>query len=246
MSGILPLGPYQKDDPFAPPGQTLQPQFTVGRAIVFHRNHPGWREACRPIFLGTRPRTTLSAMTIRPHDNCYWVIPGRLLAGEYPGAADKKRARERLTDIAAAGVRQFLDLTEPHELAPYAPHLAPLSRMLDRPLAHERWPIRDRDIPHTFGYSNQILDRMDDLLAAAVVPYVHCWGGVGRTGTIVGCWLVRHGHSGEQALAQLADWWDTVAKNDRHPRSPETDAQRQFVREWAQHDRVRRVAAAAP
>ena len=22
--------------------------------------------------------------------------------------------------------------------------------------------------------------------------YVHCWGGVGRTGTVVGCWLVRH------------------------------------------------------
>lgn len=184
-------------------------------------------------------------MITRPHHNCYWVVSDRLLAGEYPGAADKKHARQRLEDIAAAGVRQFLDLTEPHELAPYLQHLTPVSRTLDRPLAHERWPIRDHDIPHTVGYANQILDRIDELLSVALVPYLHCWGGVGRTGTIVGCWLVRHGHSGEEALAQLADLWSTVAKNDRHPRSPETDAQRQFVLEWAQNDRVRRAAAAA-
>lgn len=184
-------------------------------------------------------------MITRPHHNCYWVVPGRFLAGEYPGAADKKRARERIADIAAAGVRQFLDLTEPHELAPYTPHLAPVSRTLDRPLAHERWPIGDHDVPHTAGYANQILDRLDGLLAAQVVPYVHCWGGVGRTGTIVGCWLVRHGNSGEEALAQLADLWSTVAKNDRHPRSPETDAQARFVLAWAQHDRVRRAAASS-
>ena len=183
-------------------------------------------------------------MTPRPHDNCYWVAPGRLLAGEYPGAADRGRARQRLADIAGAGVRQFIDLTEPHELAPYAPHLAQVSRSLDRPLAHERWPIRDVDVPHTFGYTNQILDRIDACLAVGVVPYVHCWGGVGRTGTIVGCWLVRQGHSGEQALAVIADHWATVAKNDRHPRSPETDAQRRFVLEWAQHDRLRRAGAA--
>ena len=23
-------------------------------------------------------------MTFRPHENCYWVVPGRLMAGEYP------------------------------------------------------------------------------------------------------------------------------------------------------------------
>lgn len=33
------LGPHQKDDPPAPHGQALQPQFTVGLAIIFHRDH---------------------------------------------------------------------------------------------------------------------------------------------------------------------------------------------------------------
>ena len=27
----------------------------------------------------------------RPHDNCYWLLPGRMLAGEYPGVADPQQ-----------------------------------------------------------------------------------------------------------------------------------------------------------
>src|SRR3712207_6971239 len=38
------------------------------------------------------------------------------------------------------------------------------------------------------------------------LPYVHCWGGIGRTGTVVGCYLVEHGMDGEQAIAAIAEW----------------------------------------
>ena len=176
---------------------------------------------------------------MRPHRNCYWVVPGVLMAGEYPGADNDVTARARLAMIAAVGVRHFVDLTEPHELDPYHLHLPVLSRGLDRPVAHERWSIRDVDVPQSTAHANHILDRMDALIAVKAVPYVHCWGGVGRTGTIIGCWLVRHGKSGEEALAAIAGHWNTMAKRTRHPRSPETDAQRHYVLEWARHDRVR-------
>ncbi len=33
---------------------------------------------------------------------------------------------------------------------------------------------------------------------------MHCWGGVGRTGTVVGCWLVRHGLDDGDAIARIA------------------------------------------
>lgn len=39
MSGVIALGPHQKDDPTTPHGQALQPQFTVGVAIIFHHDH---------------------------------------------------------------------------------------------------------------------------------------------------------------------------------------------------------------
>ncbi len=180
-------------------------------------------------------------MPIRPHDNCYWVLPDQFMAGEYPGAERDSVALPRLARIGEFGVRHFIDLTQPHELRPYAPLLTTASAGLQQSMSHERWPICDMDIPETATYANRILDRIDALLAAGVAPYVHCWGGVGRTGTIVGCWLVRHGQTGQSALQTLAEHWATVSEKKRawHPESPQTPEQRQFVREWARHDRIR-------
>ena len=48
--------------------------------------------------------------------------------------------------------------------------------------------------------------------------------GIGRTGTTIGCYLVRHGLENKQALAQLATWWRAVPKSAYNPQSPETPA----------------------
>ena len=48
----------------------------------------------------------------------------------------------------------------------------------------------------------------------------------------MGCWLVRHGRTGDEALARIAQWWREMEKVDRHPRSPETTEQREYVRRW--------------
>src|SRR5688572_20285195 len=55
----------------------------------------------------------------RPHLNSYWVRPGLLLAGEYPGAFDEAWARRKIRRMLEAGIRVFVDLTEEGELAPY-------------------------------------------------------------------------------------------------------------------------------
>jgi hypothetical protein len=78
-----------------------------------------------------------------------------------------------------------------------------------------------------------ILDQIDLSLQAGQKIYLHCWGGIGRTGTTVGCYLVRRGLGGAAALHQLADWWQQVPKSRIHPRSPETREQADFVRNWA-------------
>jgi ADP-ribosylglycohydrolase len=169
----------------------------------------------------------------RPNPNSYWVVPGKLLASEYPGHKDAAEMRTRLNAFLECSVDAFVDLTEEGEsgLKPFATELDQMAAALGRQFAHCRHPIPDLDVP-SVEVMRAILDRMDALLAEGRVVCVHCWGGVGRTGTVVGCWLVRHGQTGDGALKQIETWWQTMEKKHRRPRSPETPAQREFVRQW--------------
>jgi protein-tyrosine phosphatase len=169
---------------------------------------------------------------ILPIANSYWIVPGKLLAGEYPGAASETEAREKLRHFLAAGVTFFLDLTESRELAPYAHLLSDPLLHGGKRLTHCRRPIRDVDVPRCKEEMATILTAIDSALADGECVYIHCWGGVGRTGTVVGCYLVRQGMSGEQALRELAARWQNVPKAKRKPLSPETTAQQNFVRQW--------------
>lgn len=168
----------------------------------------------------------------RPHPNTYWVIPGRFLAGEYPGAYRPAVASQRLSDYLTAGITFFLDLTQPHDgLEPYAQLLAAEGAQLGRQTHYVRMPIYDMSVP-TPAQMVAILDAIDNALNAGQNVYVHCWGGIGRTGTVVGCHLVRHGFTGDAALDRIAFWWQSVEKANRCPRSPETNEQVNFVRDW--------------
>lgn len=168
-----------------------------------------------------------------PHENAYWVEPGRLMAGEYPGHADRDIARQRLRAYLACGVDLFIDLTTVSDpLAPYAELLQEEAQRLGRIVAYQRFPIPDLGVPESPAVMSRILDAIDGAVGAGQCVYVHCWGGVGRTGTVVGCFLVRHGATGEAALSRLNALWSTVAKRHRKPMCPETRTQLRFVRDW--------------
>jgi hypothetical protein len=169
----------------------------------------------------------------RPHDNCYWLLPGRLLAGEFPGAADAALQRQRLNDLLAAGVRQVLNLTEASEPLPdYRAALQKAAATLGLQVDVQRHPIVDYGLPDV-ATMRRILHGVDTALRTDRPLYLHCHGGIGRTGTVVGCLLVQHGFTGEEALALIARKWQVMAKRDRAPDSPETEAQRDFIRRWA-------------
>jgi hypothetical protein len=171
-------------------------------------------------------------MTImKPIPESYWVKPGLFLAGEYPGHYDEYLTRQRMSAFLTAGFTVFIDLTQPWELEPYEPVLKELARVQNLDIAYSRISIQDKGIP-THATMTTILDTIEAALEKGRKIYVHCWGGVGRTGTTVGCYLVRHGMTGDQALRQIMDWWMAVPKRKYHPYSPETLEQFEFIRNW--------------
>ena len=51
-----------------------------------------------------------------PFPNSYWVVPGQLLAGEYPGGANCDAANKNLAALLDAGIRTVIDLTDEDEI----------------------------------------------------------------------------------------------------------------------------------
>jgi len=177
-------------------------------------------------------------MMVRPIPDCYWGLEDQVLAGEYPSARTETAARARLRAFLEAGIGLFLDLTEPSELEPYEPLLREEAAAAGRAVEYRRMPVPDMGVPEP-GQMERLLARIEDALAAGEKVYVHCWGGVGRTGTAVGCFLVRRGMDGEAALGELAELWYQVSPEKRmfHPRTPETSVQCAYVRSWSEREK---------
>jgi len=152
-----------------------------------------------------------------PHADCYWVWPARFLAGAHPAS--------QVDALLAADIDCFIDLT--HAQQPVAEYAAALP-------THVRWHgfvITDYAVPGR-ALMRDIVDAIDAELARGGRLYLHCHAGVGRTGTAVGCWLVERGLDGAAALALIARKRAHLPGLALMPHSPETAAQRAFVRHW--------------
>ena len=60
--------------------------------------------------------------------------------------------------------------------------------------------------------------------------YLHCWGGRGRTGTLVGIWLCRRGIATPENFVEVIG--RLRAGEAANGRSPETAEQVEFVRSY--------------
>ncbi len=167
-----------------------------------------------------------------PLPNTYWVEPGRLLAGEHPTSASPTDSLERLQRLLAAGVTYFLDLTEPGELDAYDHLLRSEPRPSRGEVLYVRKPIPDHSIPATPELMTEIVASLEGALAAGHCVYLHCRAGIGRTGTVLGCYLIHRGRPPDAALQHLNELWQANERSQAWPSTPETDEQVQFVRNW--------------
>lgn len=164
-----------------------------------------------------------------PIPNSYWVMPGRLLAGEHPSGTSRSDSMVRLKRLLDAGVTSFLDLTEEDELPSYHTMLPELT---EQPIRYRRLSITDHSVPESAGRMSDILDHLHAELAANRCVYVHCRAGIGRTGTTIACHLIRAGRAHEDALAHLQQLWRQCDRSRNWPTVPETEEQIAFVRAW--------------
>ncbi len=169
-----------------------------------------------------------------PLPNSYWVLPGRLLAGEHPAGPTPEATRERLGRLLSAGIECFLDLTEPAETVSYDSAL-PLH------IEYLRKPIPDHGLPGRRAHMVEILDCLHDALRERKPVYVHCRAGIGRTGMVIGCLLAEDG-AGERALEALNDLWRQSERSREWARIPETEAQSEYIRLWRPREAAPRLS----
>ena len=171
----------------------------------------------------------------RPLPNSYWVIPGRLLAGEYPIGADYSDARARLAPFRESGINHFIDLTEKGELPAYR-HLLPVYTR------YQSSPIPDTCLPASVSQVLSLLSDIGAALEAKRCIYVHCRAGIGRTGLVVGCYLASAGGDGRAALKKLNQLWQQSERAKSWPTIPQTGDQADYIRGWPRLSASRRSA----
>jgi predicted protein tyrosine phosphatase len=113
--------------------------------------------------------------------------------------------------LLACRIRHIINLMEAGEtdkngqpFVPYEKDFKDFSKAKKIEALASRIPIKDVSIP-TPKTMKAILDEIDSSISANRPVYIHCWGGRGRTGTVVGCYLVRHGLTGREALKRIRE-----------------------------------------
>ena len=170
----------------------------------------------------------------KPTFNSYKVNDW-LWAGEYPGDKNEDAAKAKIADFKTFGITHFIDLTEEGELKPYKP-------FLDSDMTHYRFPIMDQFIPRNTEGVCQLIDEIISIHNETPEAkfYIHCWGGVGRTGTIVACFLARTHHLGyEDAVSKLKHLFNDCPKS-AYRVTPENDKQLKFIERFIKVENMER------
>lgn len=164
----------------------------------------------------------------KPIRNSY-MVTDRIYGGEYPIDYDEKKSIEKIRRFESFGITHFIDLTEEGELRPY-------KQLLDSEIQHVRYPIKDVSVPASVESVKELIARILDILEDndRNKVYIHCRGGVGRTGTIVGCLLsLHHNYDYKETMDALKTAFSDCPKSV-YMTSPQTREQCNFIAKFTE------------
>jgi protein tyrosine phosphatase (PTP) superfamily phosphohydrolase (DUF442 family) len=143
--------------------------------------------------------------------NFGWVVPGGLARGEQPPLIDS--TFRGLRDLGIGGVlslRPNGEQPSPHRRisSPFAYDVEEERLVVERAgLRFAHAPLEDFSAPPPDALA-AALATLDEQIARSQCVYVHCRAGAGRAGLVTGAWLVAHGSTGNQAVAQYRAFMD--------------------------------------
>jgi atypical dual specificity phosphatase len=140
--------------------------------------------------------------------NFGWLIEGRL------AGLGRPRSDDAFAMLRAFGVRALVSLTEDP---------LPAAALTRHGLAAVHLPVRD-STPPSVVQIEQAIAAITGWLARDTPVGVHCAAGVGRTGTVLACYLVSQGEAPESAIASV---------RARRPGSIETAGQEGAIAAYA-------------
>lgn len=119
--------------------------------------------------------------------NFGWMIENKLAGVSYP------RSEDALALLRQLGVKALLSLSE---------ELVDIDLLKRYGFQAKHLPVADFTAP-TLGQIEQAIVSIEGFLMQDLPVAVHCRAGLGRTGTILACYLVSQGSSARKAIEQV-------------------------------------------